>query len=277
MIESELRRSLDQNQFELYFQPKVGVNPDRLVGCEALVRWHHPELGMVPPDKFIPIAESCGLILPLGEWILRAAMRQIKLWSEQGLFIPVAINLSGRQFLDPMLSEKIERLLHQHGLPGAAIEFEITESTLMGRGGEDSAHTLSQLGKLGASIAIDDFGTGYSSLAYLKKYRVDTLKIDKSFIRDVGEEASDTAIVSAVILLAHELGMKVVAEGVETSDQATLLEAIGCDMLQGYFYSAPLCATDFLQYIRSSYPDFLQPSKKNGGCRLNDALAFSEQ
>lgn len=248
-LERQLRHALDQGELELHYQPKIALNPFRVVGCEALARWKHPQLGYIPPDKFIPVAEETGLILPLGEWIMSEVARQNRAWTDAGLKeMNIAINLSPSQFRDKSLAVKLCMLLDEAGLKPDRLEIEITESLLM----ESISHSrqcLEDFAKLGVSLAIDDFGTGYSSLAYLRNFSVNTLKIDKSFVHDITNDLNDAAIVRAVISLAHELGLTVVAEGVETPEQRDFLANAGCDIHQGYFFSKPLPSAQFQEYV----------------------------
>ncbi len=238
-LEGGLRRALDRDEFLLYYQPKAGVATGEITGFEALLRWRHPERGLVMPDEFIPVLEETGLIVPVGEWVLNAACRQINAWSQAGLGdIPVAINLSARQFLARELGPTIRRILDEHRIDPALIEFEITESSLM-VDPEEATRTLEYLKSLGVRISIDDFGTGYSSLGYLKRFPLDALKVDRSFVRDVTTDLDDATITRAVITMAHSLGLKVIAEGVETEAQLAFLVENGCDQIQGYYLARP--------------------------------------
>jgi len=248
-LETDLRVALEKGEFELYYQPKVKVDPLRVVGCEALIRWNHPEHGFIPPDVFIPITEEIGFILPLGEWILNEAAQQIASWRQQGLLeVAMAINLSPAQFKDEKLVKKIQDCMKLSTLDADMLEFEITESILMDNIQATSEGLLS-LKKLGVSLAIDDFGTGYSSLSYLKSFDIDTLKIDKSFVDDIHIDSDNAEIVSAVMSLSHNLGLTVVSEGVETQEQLDILADLGCDVFQGYLFSKPLPANEFFEYV----------------------------
>jgi diguanylate cyclase (GGDEF)-like protein/PAS domain S-box-containing protein len=244
-LENSLRRALNRGDFVLHYQPKVAGDSEQIVGAEALVRWRHEELGVIPPAEFIPLAEDTGLIAPLGEWVLRAALAQSRLWQDAGIALPqVSVNLSLRQFQQPDLVGLIDRVLREAGLAPGCLELELTESFIM----HDTAcaiATLRELKEMGVRIAIDDFGSGYSSLSYLKQLPIDVLKIDKSFVRDMTRDANDAAIVMAIITLAHSLNLKVVAEGVETEEQLRLLRLLRCDAMQGYLFSRPLPAEDF--------------------------------
>jgi EAL domain-containing protein (putative c-di-GMP-specific phosphodiesterase class I) len=244
-LEGSLHRALECAEFAVHYQPQVDMRSGRLVGAEALIRWHHPERGMVPPIEFIPLAEENGMILPIGTWVLREVCRQIKVWCELGLTgLRFAVNLSPRQFHQENLVGNILAILREFDVPASALELEITEGSVMEN--PDAAVTLlNHLNQHGLSIAIDDFGTGYSSLGYLKRFPVSKLKIDRSFVMDIPGDPDDSAIAIAVIQLARSLGLKVVAEGVETTEQRQFLSEQGCDMLQGYWYSKPLDAASF--------------------------------
>jgi diguanylate cyclase (GGDEF)-like protein len=236
---AELRRAIDQDELSLYFQPKVCLVTGKVTCAEALVRWEHPRHGLLNPDLFVPIAEQTGLIRPLSSWVLDAALRQVNRWRHDGLDLAVAVNLSMRNLHDPEIADMIRQLLTRWGVPPAYLNIEITESSLMA----DAARAMEVLGRLramGVGVSIDDFGTGYSSLSYLKRLPVHELKIDKSFVAHMASDENDLAIVRSTVGLAHDLGLTVVAEGVE--DQATwdLLVALGCDVAQGYFISRPL-------------------------------------
>ncbi|MBI2311014.1 MAG: EAL domain-containing protein [Betaproteobacteria bacterium] len=244
-LENSLRRALEREELVLHFQPQVDIATRRISGAEALVRWQHPDLGLIAPVRFIPLAEETGLIVPIGEWVLREACAQAQSWQREGrLPLRVAVNLSVRQFRDKGLVDTVAAVLAQTGLPPSLLELEITESMLMERSGE-ALEKLRQLGAMGLTIAIDDFGTGYSSLGYLKRLPIQVLKIDQSFVQDIGTDPDDRAIVSAVVALAHMLKLKVIAEGVETREQLEFLRSLSCDNLQGYLYSHPLEASAF--------------------------------
>jgi diguanylate cyclase (GGDEF)-like protein/PAS domain S-box-containing protein len=244
-LENDLRLALERNELVLFYQPQVNCRTGALVGAEALIRWRHPERGLVSPASFIPIAEETGLILPIGEWVLREACRQTKLWHEAGhTQIRIGVNLSPRQFAQPDLYNRVAQALADSGLAPAALEIELTEGMLV----EDpdmAAALLHQLAGLGIGLAIDDFGTGYSSLSYLKRYPLNRLKIDQSFIRDLAHDPNDAAIVDAVIALANALKMEVIAEGVETEEQLRFLLAQGCEDIQGYYFGRPCPASEF--------------------------------
>jgi diguanylate cyclase (GGDEF)-like protein len=239
-IESALRLALERDGLLLHYQPKVDVVSGEVRGLEALVRWQHPTRGLVLPNDFIPLAEDRGLIVPLGHWVLRAACRQIIAWRQAGFDPPpVAVNLSARQFIDEALLDQVRDALTQHDLHAGDLEVEITESALMAEP-ERANVVLQHLHAMGVRISIDDFGTGYSSLSYLKRFPAQTVKIDRSFVRGLPDDADDTAITQAVIAMAHSLGMRVVAEGVETEVQHGTLQRMGCDEAQGYLVARPL-------------------------------------
>lgn len=257
-LESGLYRALKQNEFKLYYQPKVDLNQNRVVGMEALIRWHHKDFGWVSPTQFIPLAEETDLILVIGEWVLREACRQNKLWLDSGYpELCVTVNVSGQQFKRTDIVKLVNHVLDETGLPPSCLQLELTESVLM----KNISNTVVKLGDLkkrGVSIAVDDFGTGYSSLAYLKRFRLDTLKIDQSFVRDIDNDSDDAAIVNAIINMAHNLGMTVVAEGVETLEQLNFLRAHHCDQIQGYYFSKPLPPDEFVQLLNCTFDHTLR-------------------
>lgn len=251
-LEHNLRKALKKDEFLVYYQPQIDLRTQKIIGAEALVRWQHPELGMISPAQFIPIAEETGLILPLGEWVLRTACQQAKMWYDQlGTRFVISVNLSSRQFQQQDLVSTVNRSLKDTNLPAELLELEITE-TLGMKNPELTLKTLHELKSMGIHIAIDDFGTGYSSLSYLKKFPIDTLKIDRSFVSDIQIDSNDAAIVVAVIALAHSLRLKVIAEGVETAEQANYLLEHGCERIQGYIFSPPVPAHDFENIIRKN-------------------------
>jgi EAL domain-containing protein (putative c-di-GMP-specific phosphodiesterase class I) len=243
--------ALDQQQFQLHYQPQARTADGRILGVEALIRWHRPDIGMVPPDMFIPLAEESGLIVPIGEWVLREACRQIQQWRQQGTPLRVAVNFSAYQFRQPNLVECVARALHDTELPPELFEVEVTETALM-QDTNIARSILSDLHNLGVSIALDDFGTGYSSLSYLKQFPVDLLKIDRAFISDLPTDQDDAAIVRAIIALAEKLGLKVIAEGVETKEQMIFLRNAGCDMFQGYYLQRPVPADQLFKFFNDS-------------------------
>ncbi len=251
-MESDLRRAIDDGQLLVHYQPQVSLHTGELTGAEALLRWRHPELGMVSPARFIPLAEDTGLIEPLGEWVLREVCRQLRAWLDEGLDVPpVAVNLSVRQFRQPTLVSQVEHALQANALSPRSLGLEITESAVM-HDVEAAIATVCQLKALGVGLSLDDFGTGYSSLSYLKRFPIDHLKIDRSFVNDVTVNPDDAAICKAVIGLAHSLELHVIAEGVETEAQAQYLKQQQCDELQGYLFSKPLPADDFAHLVKSS-------------------------
>jgi diguanylate cyclase (GGDEF)-like protein/PAS domain S-box-containing protein len=249
-LEGALRQALERDEFRLHYQPKVGLASGRVIGCEALVRWHHPQRGMVSPADFIPLAEETGLIVPLGTWVLQEACRQARVWQDAGLpALNIAVNLSARQFRKGNLPQLVEEFLRQAGLDPRLLELELTESMVMDDpvGAQRTMHALKELG---VGLSLDDFGTGYSSLNYLRRFPVDSLKIDRSFIRDVASDPSGASVVTSVIDIAHNLGLTAVAEGVETREQLVFLAGCGCDMLQGFLFSKPLPAEEFADLLR---------------------------
>lgn len=248
-LEGQLRRALENEQFELHYQPIIDLRTGRLTGAEALLRWRHPELGLVRPDVFIRIAEETGLIVPLGAWVLRAACKEARSWQDRAADpVTVSVNLSGRQFREEKLGEVVARALAESGLSPDLLWLEITESMLM-RGDPETVDTLRGLRALGARIAIDDFGTGYSSLAYLKHFPVDRLKIDRSFVDDVADGNGDAAITRAVIAMGHSLQLEVVAEGVETQEQLDFLRRHRCDAIQGALIAMPMPPSEFQRFF----------------------------
>jgi diguanylate cyclase (GGDEF)-like protein len=244
-LESELRHGLARGELELYYQPKIRLLDGALIGAEALLRWNHPRRGMVLPNTFIPIAEERGLITDIGEWVLRDGCRAAYEWNAPGKpLLKVAVNLSARQFLARNLATHVQRILEETGCPPGWLELEITESLLLEEDGE-VRKTLDAFREMGITVAIDDFGTGYSALNYLARFPIDTLKIDRSFISRIGEGEHHAELVKAIILIAHSLKQKVVAEGVETTEQADFLRTQGCHCAQGYLYSQPLSKSAF--------------------------------
>jgi predicted signal transduction protein with EAL and GGDEF domain len=237
---SELRRALERGEFALAYQPKFDLRSGLPCAAEALLRWRHPERGLVPPVEFIPVLEETGLIVPVGEWVLHRACEDIKAWIAAGVKpVPVAVNLSARQFRQQDLDARIQELVRAAGIDPALIELEITESQLM-HDPDHAARVIRALSEAGIRVAIDDFGTGYSSLSYLTRFPVSALKIDRSFVADVLSDAADAAIVRTIIDMAHTLGFLVVAEGVETEAQAVLLRGLGCEQAQGYYFARPM-------------------------------------
>ncbi|HET7433102.1 MAG TPA: EAL domain-containing protein, partial [Thermoanaerobaculia bacterium] len=253
-MERNLHRAIERDQFVVHYQPMIEIATGRIVGAEALVRWCHPDHGLIGPEEFIPLAEETQFILPLGEWVLRTACKQMKEWHDSGhAWLRIAVNLSPRQFQQRDLTEMIERILEETGFPPRYLDLEITESTAM-QNVELSLAILNRLKDMGIRISIDDFGTGYSSLSYLKRFPIDTVKIDQDFVRDLRADGSDTAIVSAVISMAHALNLRVIAEGVETEEQLAFLRRERCAEMQGFLYSKPLPAHEFERTLREKAP-----------------------
>jgi diguanylate cyclase (GGDEF)-like protein len=249
-LESELHCALVMNQFELHYQPKVETATDDFHACEALIRWRHPERGIIMPDDFIPLAEECGLISAIGEWVLGEVCRQCKAWQYEGLpRIRVAVNVSAAQFRQGNLLRIIRQSVKEAGLDPRFLELELTESAVM-TNPEESAAMLEELSSMGVLVSVDDFGTGYSSMSYLRRFPIDNLKIDRGFVKDLMTRADDASIVQAIISLAHSLRLKVVAEGVETPEQLDSLKSMGCDQYQGFHFSPPLSAADFGALMR---------------------------
>ncbi|MBA2447694.1 MAG: PAS domain S-box protein [Chloroflexi bacterium] len=249
-LETDLRRAIDRDELRVHYQPIVSLETGEITGAEALVRWQHPRRGLVPPGEFIPLAEETGIIVPIGEWVLRTACAQARAWRDDGLpAIRVAVNLSARQFKQGYLSATIARTLEETGLDPHGLELELTESIVMGDA-EETIATLHELRGTGVQLSIDDFGTGYSSLSYLKRFPIQTLKIDTSFVRDLDAHPTDAAIVRTVITLAHDLRLEVIAEGVESEEELAVLRSLGCDEVQGYLASRPLSAEAMVELLR---------------------------
>jgi EAL domain-containing protein (putative c-di-GMP-specific phosphodiesterase class I) len=271
-LETELRRALDSDQLELHYQPKVDLNTGRVRSAEALIRWRHPTRGLVAPGVFIPVAEESGLIVPIGEWVLRRACRQLRAWIDEGMPpVRVAINLSAKQFRQADLTAVVRSALEASRLEPGYLELELTESAVM-HDAEKSAETLQALSTMGVHISIDDFGTGYSSLSYLRRFPLDKLKIDRSFIRDLMMNPDDVSIVRAIISLAHSLRLRVVAEGVETAEQLDFLRQLGCDQYQGFFYSPAVPPEDFamlIRKLRSERPEYSEADMLKTQSRLS--------
>jgi len=251
LLELELHQALEREEFQLYYQPKVNPRTGRIQGAEALVRWYNPTRGSVSPGEFVPMAEKTGFIVPLGEWVLKTACAQAKVWQDAN-FSPfrIAVNLSGHQFNQPNLSGLVIDTLKETGLDPSYLELEITESALMCNP-EGAIETLGELKAIGIQISIDDFGTGYSSLSYLRQFPFDTLKLDRSFVSEVTKDEKDAAITTAILQMARSLNLKIVAEGVETASQLAFLRSHECDEIQGYLFSPPLSAQNFEELLRS--------------------------
>ena len=249
MLETSLRRAVERNELVLYYQPKRDLNRGGISGVEALLRWQHPDLGLLAPNRFIPLAEETGLIVPIGKWVLETACAQNMTWQRQGLPpIRVAVNLSPRQFADPGLLADIRGALRKSAMPPQLLELEITESMVM-QNPERTMHILESIKRLGIILSIDDFGTGYSSMSLVKKLPIDALKIDRSFVREIASDPDDKAIAEAIIALARALDLTVVAEGVETTEQEAVLRAQNCDEIQGYLISKPVPADEFATFL----------------------------
>ena len=250
-LERDLHLALERGEFTLHFQPYFESKTRRVAGAEALLRWRHPEKGLVPPANFVPLAEEIGLIVPLGAWVLEAACAEAHLWTKMGLALPVAVNLSARQFREEGLVETIAAALARNRLDPRLLTVEITESALL-ENTDDVVKTLLAIKQLGVAIAIDDFGTFYSSLGYVKRFGADYLKIDRSFVQGIASNENDVAIARAIIGMACALDMRVVAEGVETHEQTRRLQGLGCDFVQGFAFAKPLCAAELLELLRST-------------------------
>jgi len=239
-LDVSVRGALERNEFMLHYQPKADLASGVVSGLEALLRWQHPQRGRIAPAEFVPILEETGLIVPVGEWVLQTVCEQIKIWQTRGIVVPpVAVNISAQQFHRPDFDAQVEALITRSGVDCSLIQLEITESMLM-RDPAEAAVMLSRLKRMGLMLSIDDFGTGYSSLAYLKRFPLDALKIDRTFVRDLTPDSNDGEIALAIISLAHNLKLKVVAEGVETEAQMNFLRSHGCDEMQGYLFARPL-------------------------------------
>jgi len=255
-LESDLRLALDREEFVLHYQPILDVISGRPIGAEALVRWVHPERGIVPPDEFISLAEQTGLIVRLGTWVLETALEQANEWNQQRLTrraLGISVNLSGVQLGDPNLERIVHAALSRSGFDPAKLTLEVTESVLM-NDADDALAVLEQLRTMGVGIAIDDFGTGYSSLAYLKRFRAKSLKVDKAFVDGLGTNPEDTALVTGIVGLAGALGLEIVAEGVESELQLRELRRLGVEYSQGYYHSRPLANDDFVAWLAEAYP-----------------------
>jgi EAL domain-containing protein (putative c-di-GMP-specific phosphodiesterase class I) len=244
-----MRRALEHGEFVLHYQPLIELATGRVTGAEALLRWPQPDQRIVSPADFIPVAEETGLIVPLGEWVLRQACAQARAWQAQSPGLRISVNLSPRQFRQKHLVAMVAQVLHDTGLAPQLLELELTEGMLMHHA-DDTVHTLVQLGEMGVHLAIDDFGTGYSSLSYLKRFPIDTLKIDRSFVKDLHDDKDDAAIVTAIVAMARGLGLGVVAEGVETEAQVAFLRSLSCDMVQGFHFGRPMPAADFAHRLQ---------------------------
>jgi diguanylate cyclase (GGDEF)-like protein/PAS domain S-box-containing protein len=269
LIEDGLREALESDQFVLHYQPKINLTTGAISGMEALLRWMHPTAGLLRPLQFLPVAEDCGLILPIGRWVLREACRQVQEWIDAGLHVaPVAVNVSALEFRSDGFLDNLRTISRDTGLDPRYLELELTETVLM-QHAECTASLLGALKSMGVRLAVDDFGTGYSSLSYLKRFPIDTLKIDQSFVRDITSRTDDVPIVRAVITMARSLRQRVVGEGVETEEQMAFLHANGCDEAQGYYFSMPLAAEHFVRLLKQPIASFIPRP------RLKSASAIS--
>jgi EAL domain-containing protein (putative c-di-GMP-specific phosphodiesterase class I) len=259
-LDHAMRQALASQRFRLHYQPQVDLKTGRVTGAEALIRWRDPELGEVSPGQFIPVAEESGFIIAIGDWVLEAAVRQAARWRDAGFALPVSVNVSALQFQQADFIERVQAVLREHRLDGDLLELELTESILVHEADTVLAR-LSQLSQLGVRLAIDDFGTGYSSLAYLKRFPIDRLKIDRSFVKGLPDGDSDGAIVRAIVQLAQALSMTVIAEGVETEPQRAFLLSLGCDEFQGFLFAPALDALSFESRVRP-------PGRRSGGAPL---------
>ncbi len=260
LVETNLRHALERDEFVLYYQPKVNLATGAVIGAEALIRWIHPQWGMVPPDRFIRVAEDFGLIVPMGRWVLHEACLQAKRWQDAGMRVDtIAVNVSAVEFRRPEFIDCVQQILDTSALHPACLELEITESVLM-NDAEGSRSILTQLKRMGIRLAVDDFGTGYSSLSYLKLFPIDVLKIDKSFVSSIGTSDDDGAIASAVIAMGNSLNYRVVAEGVEDEFQLDFLRRHLCDEGQGYFFGAPVAPREFEGLLAQRAPEPVSPA-----------------
>ena len=259
-LETSLRRAIENEEFVLHYQPRLAVDSLTITGVEALVRWQHPQLGMLSPIEFIPLAEDNGLILPLGEWVLRTACRQNRAWQQKGFAAKrVGVNVSARQFQQQHLAEVVLQILEETGLAPECLDLELTESSIMSNA-QATIDALTKLKARGVTISVDDFGTGFSSLSYLKRLPINALKIDQSFVRDLTTDPDDAALVMAIVTLAHNLRLQVVAEGVETEEQLRFLNLIRCDEVQGYLFTKPLAPEALEQLLASKTAELASPT-----------------
>jgi EAL domain-containing protein (putative c-di-GMP-specific phosphodiesterase class I) len=268
-LENGLRHAMERQEFVLYYQPKMNLQTKAISGVEALIRWHHPQRGLVPPGQFVPIAEECGLIVPIGGWVLREACRQARAWQRAGLSpMCIAINISAVELRDKDFVEGVRAILTETGLAPHYLELELTETFLM-QDSQSTATVLQALKEMGVRLALDDFGTGFSSLSHLKRFQMDTLKIDQSFVRNLTTDAGDAGIVSAVISMGKSLHMRVVAEGVETPEQLAFLQEQSCPEGQGYYFSQPLTVGEFTELLGRSV---VEPRSPDGRMTRKSAL-----
>jgi diguanylate cyclase (GGDEF)-like protein len=261
-LENDLRTAIPNGELVVFYQPKVDTGSGRITGAEALIRWRHPVRGLVPPSTLIPIAEETGLIVAIGDWVLREACRQLRAWHDMGMtHLTIAVNLSAEQFTQPDLVGRVKDALRDAGLPARCLELELTESSVM-RDTERSVRLLGEIAALGVRISVDDFGTGYSSLSYLRRLPLHTLKIDRSFIRDIEHSREDAEIVRAIVSLAHSLDLGVTAEGVETGGQHDFVQRLGCEEFQGFLCSEPVPPAEFLAAIKRITPASLELTQR---------------
>jgi predicted signal transduction protein with EAL and GGDEF domain len=255
-LEAGLRHALERDELDVFYQPKIDFTTGKVSGLEALLRWRHPQQGLLLADRFVPLAEEIGVIIPIGYWVLRRVCERARRWQALGIALPVAVNLSASQFHEPALALELAKILKATGVPAQMIELEITESMVM-RDPDRAGEVMEALHAMGVRIAIDDFGTGHSSLGYLKRFPIDRLKVDRSFVRDLPHNSDDVAITRAVIAMAHSLRMSVVAEGVELQEQFDALREEGCDEFQGYYCARPLEEGALMEFLAAHQP----PSK----------------
>jgi len=249
-LDSNMHYALDNGEFSLHYQPQIDARTKEIIGCEALIRWNHPELGIISPSKFIPVSEANGLIILIGRWVLYTACMQNKLWQDSGFKpIYVSVNLSAVQLIQNDFIDMVSGILKETGLAPEYLELEITESVAV-KNYQYIATILERLKKMGIRIALDDFGTGYSSLNYLKNFAITTIKIDRSFIHDINENVKNSRIVSSILAMGHNLRLSVTAEGVETVEQYNILRDRGCDIVQGFYFSRPLPQNEFEKIIK---------------------------
>jgi EAL domain-containing protein (putative c-di-GMP-specific phosphodiesterase class I) len=265
-VESGLRRAMDKQEFVLYYQPKVNLASGKVTGAEALLRWQHPLWGMVLPDRFVPVAEDCGLIVPIGRWVLQEACAQARRWLDSGLAVnSIAVNISALEFHQTNFGSTVAAILAQTGLPPSCLQLEITEGGLM-RDAKASTEILAALKSMGVQLAVDDFGTGYSSLSYLKQFPIDILKIDQSFVQDIASAEDSGIIVSAVIGMGNSLKLQVVAEGVENQMQLAFLTTRHCEEAQGFLFSRPMAAEQFTNILVNGMPELLDDEPEVASC-----------
>jgi diguanylate cyclase (GGDEF)-like protein len=260
-MENNLRQALERNELRLAYQPQMEIASGKLIGFEALIRWQHPEMGLVSPDKFIRVAENSGLIVPIGEWVMKTACTQLREWQDEGLFsdpVPVAVNVSAVQFRQEGFRDLVGEVIQSTGLDPQYLELELTESVLL-TNADVMLSSLRELKAMGIKLSIDDFGTGYSSLNYLRQFPVSKLKIDRSFVQHVAVNPDDAAITGTIINMAKSLNLRVIAEGVESEEQMSFLREHHCDEIQGYYFSKPLCAQEFADRLRSGQFTIFQP------------------